>query len=285
MENVQDFGAYVKNLIIQYAPDVVLALVTLIVGFWIVGLVVKAIDRAMERGNLDMGIRGFLRSIASVLFKVLVLFSVAGMLGIQTTSFIAILGAAGLAVGLALQGSLANFAGGVLILLFKPYKVGDFIDAQGHAGTVKEIQIFNTVLKTPDNKNVIIPNGAISNGSITNASVEATRRVDMVFGIGYDDDIQQFKDLLNRLIEGDERILREPKWQVVVSELADSSVNFTVRVWCNRSDYWGIYFDMHERVKIECDKANISIPYPQQDVHMYSHSQEDLGVISVKSEA
>ena len=192
------------------------------------------------------------------------------MLGIETTSFVAILGAAGLAVGLALQGGLANFAGGVLILIFKPFKVGDFIDAQGHAGVVSEITVFTTVLKTPDNKTIIIPNGALSNGSMVNYSTEEKRRVDMVFGIGYGDDIAKAKQVLKRIVDEDERVLKDPAPQIVVAELADSSVNFNFRVWCTGSDYWSIYFDMNEKVKLEFDKEGVSIPFPQRDVHLYN---------------
>ena len=190
------------------------------------------------------------------------------MIGIETTSFIAVLGAAGLAIGLALQGSLSNFAGGVLVLMFRPYKVGDFIDAQGVMGTVHEIQIFNTILKTPDNKVIIVPNGAISNGIITNFSMEATRRVDFVFGIGYSDDIAKAKATIERLISEDGRALSDPEPQIVVSELADSSVNITTRVWVNASDYWGLFFDLTEKVKLTFDQEGISIPFPQRDVHV-----------------
>ena len=193
------------------------------------------------------------------------------MLGIQMTSFIAILGAAGLAVGLALQGSLANFAGGVLILLFKPFKVGDFIDAVGFSGTVKEIQVFSTKMTTPDNKTIIIPNGNLANSSMTNYSTQTQRRVDFVFGIGYNDDIKKAKSVINELIYKDERILKDPEPLVVVSELGDSSVNLTVRVWSKSADYWGIFFDMQESVKLKFDEQGISIPYPQQDVHLYKH--------------
>ncbi|MCK5454683.1 MAG: mechanosensitive ion channel, partial [Calditrichia bacterium] len=170
---------------------------------------------------------------------------------------------------LSLQGSLANFAGGVLILLFKPFKVGDFIETQGYLGVVHSIQIFNTVLKTPDNKRIIIPNGPVSSGSLTNFSAETQRRVDMVFGIGYQDDIAKAKKVLNGLINEDQRILKEPEPLVVVSELGDSSVNLTVRVWVNSADYWGVYFDMQENVKLTFDKEGLSIPFPQRDVHLY----------------
>ena len=191
------------------------------------------------------------------------------MVGIATTSFIALLGAAGLAIGLALQGSLANFASGVLILIFKPYKINDFIEAAGIKGTVHEIQVFNTVLKTPDNKTIIIPNSQVSAGTITNYSTEATRRVDMTFGIGYSDDIDKAKSVLSKLLKEDSRVLDNPEIMIVVSELADSSVNFSVRGWVKAADYWGVYFDMHEKVKKTFDKENISIPFPQTDVHLF----------------
>ena len=270
MNNLQVYTDKAIELAMIYAPKLLLAILTLFIGLWIIKLLNKLLNRALEKANVELSLRKFLSSLTGILLKILLLISVASMVGIATTSFVAIIGAAGLAVGLALQGSLANFAGGVLILLFKPYKVGDYIEAQGYAGSVHSIQIFNTILKTPDNKTIIIPNGAISGGSITNYSVEATRRVDMVFGIGYDDDINKAKMILNRIITSDTRILKEPASMVVLSELADSSVNFTVRVWCNSADYWGIYFDMHERVKTEFDREGISIPYPQRDVHLHN---------------
>jgi small conductance mechanosensitive channel len=194
------------------------------------------------------------------------------MIGIETTSFIALLGAAGLAVGLALQGSLANFAGGVLILIFRPYRAGDFIDTNGHSGTVKAIEIFNTILTTPDNKTIIIPNGAISNNPIVNISQQPTRRVDIVFGISYDDDLRVGKDVLTKLIEKDERIHSDPAPQVVISSLGDNSVNITTRSWVDAANYWGVYFDLMENGKLELEAAGCSIPYPQRDVHIHQAS-------------
>ncbi|RMF64063.1 MAG: mechanosensitive ion channel family protein [Calditrichaeota bacterium] len=270
--NVSDYTAKAVELAMGYGPKLVLAIVTLIVGLWVIRVVSKVLRRGLERSKVELSLQRFLGSLLSIILKVLLFISVASMIGIETTSFVAILGAAGLAVGLALQGSLANFAGGVLILLFKPYKVGDYIDAQGVSGTVHSIQVFHTVLKTPDNKTIIVPNGAISNGIITNFSAENQRRVDMAFGIGYEDDIQKAKKVLWQLVESDERILKEPAPVVVLSELADSSVNFAVRVWCKASDYWGIYFDMQERVKLAFDEHGLSIPYPQQDVHIIDHA-------------
>jgi small conductance mechanosensitive channel len=257
------------TMLMTYGPPLLLAVVVLIVGMWIINRFVAGTRKTLEMRSFDPTLGRFLTSLLGVVFKALLLISVASMIGIATTSFIAILGAAGLAIGLALQGSLANFAGGVLVLMFRPFKVGDFIEAQGVSGIVAEIQIFNTVIKTPDNKVMIVPNGPISNGIITNYSKEATRRVDFVFGIGYGDDMAQARSVLEGLVAADDRILSDPRSKVVVSELADSSVNFTVRVWVNAPDYWGVYFDMTESVKLAFDRANISIPYPQSDVHIH----------------
>ncbi len=268
-DRVAEYADTAINLAIEYVPSVLLAIIVLIVGLWVIKRVVGVLRRTLEGRQADATLARFLCSLSSVGLKALLLISVASMVGIETTSFVALLGAAGLAIGLALQGSLSNFAGGVLVLLFKPYKVGDFVEAQGVSGTVCDIQIFNTVLKTPDNKVIIVPNGAISNGVITNYSMEDTRRVDLLFGIGYDDDISQARGVITGLIDSDGRILKEPAPLVVVSELADSSVNFTVRVWVASGDYWGVYFDLTERAKVAFDAAGISIPYPQTDVHLH----------------
>ena len=251
-----------------YAPKLVLALVVLVVGWWLVGMALRLIKLVLGKREIDAGVISFLGSLAGIGLKAALLVSVASMLGIATTSFVALIGAAGLAVGLALQGSLANFAGGVLILLFKPFRVGDVIEAQGFIGAVKEIQIFNTILKTPDNKTIIIPNGALSNNAMTNYSTEETRRVDMTFGVSYTDDLDKVKATLEDLVAADARILKDPVHQIVLAELADSSVNFYVRVWGKGSDYWGIYFDMQEAVKKTFDARSISIPFPQRDVHL-----------------
>jgi len=192
-------------------------------------------------------------------------------LGIQTTSFIAILGAAGLAIGLALQGSLANFAAGFLMIIFRPFKVGDFIEGAGVAGVVEQIQIFTTILRTPDNKTIIVPNAGLSNGNITNYSTKDTRRVDLTVGASYDADIRHVKQVLEGIIAADQRILPDPAPMIVVSELADSSVNFVVRVWVKSPDYWGVFFNANEQVKLRFDEEGIGIPYPQRDVHVYEH--------------
>ena len=269
MDALYNYSEKAMDLIMLYTPKLLLAILTLIIGLWIIKFVAKVFNRSMTAGKVDESLKKFLLNLLSILLKTILLISVASMIGIATTSFVAILGAAGLAVGLALQGSLANFAGGVLILLFKPYKIGDVIEAQGFVGSVSEIQIFNTVLKTPDNKTIIIPNGSISNGNIINYSNEPQRRVDFVFSIGYNDDIATAKNVLYEIIEEDDRILKDPAPMVVVAELADSSVNINFRVWCKTTDYWTIYFDMFEKVKLAFDKAGVSIPFPQQDVHIY----------------
>jgi small conductance mechanosensitive channel len=271
-----DLSIYTQEavkLLMVYGPKLILAIVTLIIGLWVIKLFMKSIGKTMEPMEIDVSLQKFLVSLFGVLLKILLVISVVSMIGVQTTSFIAILGATALAVGLALQGSLANFAGGVLILLFKPFKVGDVIDAQGYLGTVNDIKILNTVLKTPDNKMVVIPNGTLSNNSITNFSTQPTRRVDMTFGIGYSDDLKKAKEILNNVVNSDSRVLKDPKPMVVVSELADSSVNFAVRVWCNNADYWGVFFDTQEKVKLEFDNQDISIPFPQRDVHIYNHKE------------
>jgi small conductance mechanosensitive channel len=267
MENLDI--TYIKELVMNYGLKVVYALITLFIGLWIIKMIMNAIVRSMTKKDVEPSLRQFLKSLLSMLLKVLLFIAVISMLGIEMTSFVAILAAAGFAIGMALSGTLQNFAGGVMIILFKPFKVGDFIEAQGYTGTVKEIQIFNTILKTPDNKTIIIPNGGLSTGSLTNFSTEPQRRVDFTFGIGYEDDIDKARNIIMGLIAKDERILKDPAPFVAVSELADSSVNFVVRVWANAADYWGIYFDMTENVKKAFDKEGISIPYPQTDVHVH----------------
>jgi len=259
----------IMDLALTYGLKLILAILTLTIGLWFIKIVVRGFSSIMDRRNLDQSLKPFLRTLVSTLLKVMLVISVMGMVGIEMTSFIAILGAVGLAVGMALSGTLQNFAGGVMILIFKPFKVGDYIDATGYSGTVHEIQIFNTIMKTSDNKTIIIPNGSLSSSSMINYSIEATRRVDMTFSTGYNDDIKKTKDVLNNLIDEDERILRDPEPFVAISQLADSAVNFVVKVWCNSSDYWGIYHDMQEKVKITFDHEGISIPYPQREIHVH----------------
>jgi len=256
------------GIVYEYGPDLLFAILTLVIGLWIVKIIVKGVEKALEKSETDDTLKGFLKSIVSVLLKIMVYITAIGMLGVQMTSFIAILGAAGLAVGMALSGTLQNFAGGVMILLFKPFQKGDFIEAQGHSGTVNEIQIFMTILKTPDNKTILIPNGPLSTGSLTNYSTEPTRRVDWTVGIGYGDDVDKAYKVIEKLLAGDDRILNEPEPFIAVKELADSSVNFTVRAWVNASDYWGVFFRMNEEVYKSFEKEGLNIPYPQTDVHI-----------------
>lgn len=257
-----------KNLVIDFGTRLLIAAAILVVGLWVIRIIRKSITRALQKQQVDEGLKSFLSSIISIVLKIGLFIAVLTRLGIEMTSFVALLAAAGLAIGLALSGTLQNFAGGAMILLIRPFKVGDFITAQGHSGTVNAIQIFHTVLKTPDNKTIIIPNGSLSTGSLINYSTEATRRVDFTFGIGYDDDIDKARAVLQKLISEDERIFTEPEPAIVISDLADSSVNFAVKVWCNADDYWAIFFDLQEKVKKQFDVENIGIPYPQMDVHV-----------------
>lgn len=252
-----------------YGPKLLAVIAVWVVGGWVIKAVVNGFGKVMEKGGTDPSLRPFLKGIVGMLLKVMLVISVLSMLGIQMTSFIAILGAAGLAVGLALSGTLQNFAGGVMILLFKPFKAGDVIDAQGYIGTVHEIQIFNTVLKTPDNKTIIIPNGGLSTSSVTNFSTEDRRRVDWTIGIGYGDDLDKAKQVIKKLCDDDSRILKDPEVFIAVSELADSSVNFTVRAWVNAADYWGVFFAMNENVYKTFNKEGLNIPFPQMDVHVH----------------
>jgi len=269
MENFDTYTSKAVELIMAYAPKVVLAVITLVVGLWLIGLITKVTRKSMEKTKVDKTLIPFITNLLSWGLKALLLISVASMVGIATTSFVAVLGAAGLAVGLALQGSLANFAGGVLILIFKPYNVGDLVEAQGHLGVVKEVQIFNTILLTPDNKKVIIPNGAVSNGSIVNYSAEGLLRVDLVIGIAYESDIPKAKEVLSKVMSDHQLVFEEPQSTVAVSELADSSVNLVVRPWCKASDYWQVYFDITEQAKVNLEDNGITIPFPQRDVHLF----------------
>lgn len=268
LENLTGLIDVIGEFVITYGLQLIGAIIALLLGIWIINKLVNQLTRALKTKGVDESLIPFLRTLLNIGLKVALFVSIAGMVGLEMTSFVAIIGAAGLAVGLAMQGTLQNFAGGVMILLFKPYKVGDFIDAAGHSGSVKEIQIFNTILTTPDNKVIIIPNGALANASMTNFSTMPTRRVDFSFGIGYSDDFEKAKSLIMRIVESDSRILKDPAPFCRVGQLADSSVNLTTRLWVNAGDYWDVHFDMIERVKSTFDKEGISIPFPQMDVHL-----------------
>jgi small conductance mechanosensitive channel len=261
----------VWTLVTIYGLKVIAAIVILIIGRWIAKGISKLIRRMMEKGKVDHTVQRFTVNMAYVVLMVFVVLAALSQLGIQTTSFIAILGAAGLAVGLALQGSLSNFAAGFLMIIFRPIRVGDYIEGAGVAGTVEEIQIFTTTLVTPDNKTVIIPNAGLTGGNIVNWTLKGTRRVDMIFGIGYDDDIDKAKQIMADVIAADPRILKDPAPQIALVELGDSSVNFVVRPWVKASDYWGVFMEITEKIKKAFDANGISIPFPQRDVHVYQH--------------
>jgi small conductance mechanosensitive channel len=256
------------ELLATYGLKVIGAVLVFFIGRWIAKLISALAGKAMTRSNVEPTLVNFVRSLVYIALLTFVIIAALALVGIQTASFIAVLGAAGLAVGLALQGSLANFAAGVLMMIFKPFKVGDFIEAGGAKGTVTEIQIFNTILNSPDNIRIIIPNAQITGGNIKNYTVNGTRRVDLVIGVSYDDDLQKAKDVIEKVLAADERILKEPEWMVAVSELADSSVNFVVRPWVKSADYWAVYFDTTNKIKVSLDESGISIPYPQRDVHI-----------------
>lgn len=264
-----DLGAKALELAEKHGPSVLMALVTLLVGWWIAKLFRGGIRRVLRARGVDDTLVGFVSSILYMGVMTMVVISALGKLGMETNSFVAVIGAAGLAIGFALQDSLGNFAAGVMIIFFRPFKAGDFVEVAGIAGVILEVQIFATRLKTGDNKLMIVPNGSIMGGNIVNYSAHDTRRVDMVFGIGYDDDIKKAKQLFSSILEDDERVLKDPAPVVAVSELADSSVNFIVRPWVKSADYWAVFWDTHEKVKLACDEAGISIPFPQQDVHMH----------------
>jgi len=260
------------ELTLEYGPKLIGAVIVWIIGSFVIKAITKGFETLLNKRKVDDTLNPFLKGIVATLLKVMLVISALGMVGIEMTSFIAILGAAGLAVGMALSGTLQNFAEGVMLLIFKPFKNGDLIDAQGHLGVVSEIQIFNTILKTLDNKTIIVPNGSLSNGSITNYSTEEKRRVDWTFGIGYGDKTDDAKAVLLELMSQDSRIISDPETPfVAVLELGDSSVNFTVRAWVKAEDYWGVFFDMNEKVYNTFDKKGLNIPYPQMDVHVHKN--------------
>ena len=262
-----------SELLSSFGISLFIALSILIIGRQVVKILIKVISTALERSNTEDTVRIFVTNLLNTLLMIVVFIAAINQLGIQTTSIIAVLGAAGLAIGLALQGSLSNFAAGILIVIYRPYKVGDYIQADNHLGTVDDIQIFSTVLKTPDNKLVIVPNGSIMNGSIVNFSNQDKRRVDIIASCSYEDDIDKVKSVLADILSKDDRILNEPKPRIAVSELADSSVNFIVRPWVKNSDYLDVYYSLLEEIKKRFDQEGIAIPYPQTDVHIHNHSE------------
>ncbi len=258
IEKSIDFG-------FEFAPKLVGGIIVLVIGLWATRIITKGVGKSLEKSKIDQSLVPFLKSLTNIVLKILVAVTVMGMIGIQMTSFVAILGAASFALGMALSGTLQNFAGGVIILILKPFKIGDTIEAQGFVGTVKEISIFATMLNTADKKLVIIPNGPLSTGALTNYSAESTRRVDWTFAISYGDDVENFKKALNDFIAEDNRILKDPAPFIGLSALAATSVNFTVRVWVKSPDYWTVFFDMNEKVYTKFSDYNLHIPFPQAD--------------------
>ncbi|OUS24729.1 mechanosensitive ion channel protein MscS ['Osedax' symbiont bacterium Rs2_46_30_T18] len=255
--------------VLPWIVNIALAIAIFIVGKIVIKMIIGLVRKVLNRSKMDDMLVNFILSIANGVLFLVVIVAALDQLGVDTTSLIAIVGAAGLAIGLSLQDSLKNFAAGVMLLLFKPFKEGDFIEAAGVSGVVENIAIFNSMLRTGDNRSVIVPNGGIYGGVIVNYSARDTRRVDMIFGIGYEADLRQAKQLLADIIGEDERVLKEPGTVIAVSELADSSVNFIVRPWVNSADYWAVLWDTTEKVKLRFDEAGISIPFPQMDVHLH----------------
>lgn len=269
LKGALDQGAEWAPWVVELAINLGVAIAIILVGKFLATKIAKFVEKRMLKASVDKAVAGFASSILYALMFAGVVLMALGQLGIETTSFIAILGAAGLAVGLALQGSLSNFASGVLIILFRPFKAGDFIDAGGQMGTVDRIELFSTYLKTPDNRVIILPNSTITNGAIVNFSRETTRRIDLIIGISYDADIRLAKQIMQDIINADERILKEPACTIAVSELADSSVNFVLRPWVNAADYWTVRADVLEKIKYTFDEQGVGIPYPQMDVHLH----------------
>jgi len=268
-----DGGSIVKTLV-EIGINLIMAVAILVIGFWLAKVLSRAVERVMKKSNSDYSLVSFIRSLVAGIIKVLVIVTAITQLGVEMTSFVAILGAAGLAIGMAFSGTLSNFAGGVMILLFKPFKSGDFIRTQNEEGIVHEVQIFNTYLRTTDNKVIILPNGPVANGVIVNFSKAGERRVEWRFGIAYGDDLKVAKDLLQKFVDEEPRILKEPLGMIALGELANSSVIVTVRAWVKVEDYWDVFFAMNERVYNEFGTVGLTIPFPQMDVHVHNTSNE-----------
>jgi small conductance mechanosensitive channel len=269
--DTEQMSQVMDTYIIPWGIDIVMAIAIYIIGKFTVGILVNVFGKVMARSKYDEMLIDFIKAIVNSILMLFVIVASLDKLGVNTSSMVAIFGAAGLAIGLSLQGSLQNFAAGVMLLVFRPFKSGDFIDAGGEMGTVMSISIFTTIMTTPDNKQIIVPNGKVYGGNITNFSANATRRVDMVIGISYDSDLRKAKEILNEMVAADERILKEPAPMVAVSELAESSVNFVVRPWVKSADFWAVKFDYTEAVKLRFDSEGISIPFPQMDVHVHKN--------------
>ncbi len=264
----------VYKYLAEYGLKIIGAIIILIIGRWLAKIISRWIEKALLKSRVEKTLAKFIKNLSHIILLVFVVIAAVASLGVETTQFAVVLGAAGLAIGLALQGSLSNFASGFLMIIFHPFKVGDFIEAAGIKGTVKEIQIFNTIVSTPDNIRAIIPNSKITDDKILNYTANGTRRVDLVIGISYEDDLRAAKRVIEGVLASDERILKEPSPTVEVFELADSSVNFVVRPWVNSADYWNIYFDMTAKIKLALDENDITIPFPQRDVHIKNGTQK-----------
>ncbi|QBY04125.1 mechanosensitive ion channel [Thalassotalea sp. HSM 43] len=269
VESLQEHISTFIDLFIMLASKIVIAVVVLWISLWMVKRLIGMVDASMSKRNVEVTLHKFLLNILSLGLKAIAIIIFASMLGVETASLVALLGAAGLAVGLALQGSLANFAGGIIILFFRPFKAGDVIEAQGFIGRIEEIQIFNTILVTFDNRKIFIPNGLLSNGCLVNDFAMRTRRVDMKFGVSYNDSIAHVREVVQKVLTAEERILKSPAPDIFVGEHGADSVNFFVRPWCRSEDYWEVYFAVHEQLKLAFDNEGISIPFPQRDVHFY----------------
>lgn len=267
----------ILDLMLGWGTKVIVAIAVFVIGKWVVRRIANMAGRVMEKGGVDPMLVGFLRNILYFALLIAVIIAAVDVVGVPTTSFIAILGAAGLAIGLALQGSLSNFSSGVMLIIFRPFKTGDFVEAGGTTGVAETIRIFNTVMRTPDNREIIIPNSQIFNGTITNYSARATRRVDLSIGIGYDDDIEKAKDIIMNTLKSDDRVLTDPAPVILLVELGDSSVNFSVRPWVKSADYSIVYSDMCQAIKTNLQGNGLSIPYPQRDVHLHQQGTNANG--------
>lgn len=271
MENIKE---KVLELLVEYGFNFMGAMFVLMIGFGITNILIRMLANVLNKSKIDRSLHSFIKSLSSISLRVIIAIMAATMIGVPPTAFIAILSAAGLAIGLALKDSLSNFAGGIIILMSRPFTIGDFIDIGGYMGTVKDMQLLYTVLNTVDNKQITIPNGELANGKIINYSAEKTRRVDLIFGVSYDDDIQKVKDVLTKIIMEHELTFKEPEPLIRVVAYQDSSVDFAVKVWCQSEDYWSIYYDVQEQVKEAFDEAGISIPFPQTDVNLYQNLEK-----------
>ena len=280
MENILNT---IYGYLATYGLQVIAAVIIFVVGRWIARLIAKLVGKLMTKANVDKILANFIQKLCYVALMLFVIIAAVNKLGIATTSLAVVIAAAGLAIALALQGSLGNFAAGFMLILFKPFRVDDFVEVAGKTGVVKEIQIFNTILNSPDNLRIIVPNGQITSGSIVNYTVNGTRRVDLVASVSYEDDLQKTKQILEHIVFDDNRVLQDPKPTIAVSELGDSSVNFVVRPWVKVADYWNVYFDLTEKIKLTLDQNSISIPYPQRDVHVKDGRSKELVGVGAQS--